>query len=104
MLKVILIDDEQNVLVGLRHLIDWNEQGFDLCGTFQNPRQALEYIETQRPELIITDIEMPEISGLDLIATLRELSPGSVCVILSAYDDFKYAQEAVRLGVFRYLL
>ncbi len=104
MLKVILIDDEQNVLVGLRHLIDWNEQGFDLCGTFQNPRQALECIETQRPELIITDIEMPEISGLDLIATLRELSPGSVCVILSAYDDFKYAQEAVRLGVFRYLL
>jgi two-component system response regulator YesN len=104
MLKVILIDDEQNVLVGLRYLIDWNAQGFELCGAFQSPKQALASIQTLHPDLIITDIEMPEISGLDLIATLHELSPNSICTILSAYDDFKYAQEAVRLGVFRYLL
>ena len=104
MLRVILIDDEQSVLVGLRCLLDWNAYGFELCGAFQNPQQALDSVRALRPDLVITDIEMPEISGLDLIAALRELSPDSVCVVLSAYDDFGYAQKAVSLGVFRYLL
>ena len=104
MIKVILIDDEQSVLTGLRYLIDWNEQGFELAGTFQDPREAIRNMELLRPELVITDIEMPELSGLDLIATVRELLPDSIFAILSAYDDFKYAQKAVQLGVFRYLL
>ena len=104
MLKVMLIDDEQNILTGLCYLIDWNAQGFEICGTFQNAQQALERAPKLRPDLIITDIEMPGTSGLDLIAALREVLPRSLFVILSAYEDFRYAKRAVDLGAFRYLL
>lgn len=104
MLKVMLIDDEQNILTGLCYLIDWNAQGFEICGTFQNPGQALERASQLQPDLIITDIEMPGTSGLDLIVTLRESLPKSLFVILSAYEEFRYAKRAVDLGVFRYLL
>lgn len=104
MLKVMLIDDEQNILTGLCYLIDWNAQGFEICGTFQSPVQALEQATKLCPDLIITDIEMPGTSGLDLIATLRETLPKSLFVILSAYEEFRYAKRAVELGAFRYLL
>lgn len=104
MLKVMLIDDEQNILTGLCYLIDWNSQEFEICGTFSNPAKALEQAPKLRPDLIITDIEMPGTSGLDLIATLREELPKSLFVILSAYEDFRYAKRAVELGAFRYLL
>jgi len=104
MLKVMLIDDEQNILTGLCYLIDWNAQGFEICGTFQNPVQALEQAPKLCPDLIITDIEMPGTSGLDLIATLREALPKSLFVILSAYEEFRYAKRAVELGAYRYLL
>ena len=104
MLKVMMIDDEQNILTGLRYLIDWGAQGFDICGTFSNPREALAEAPNLCPDLIITDIEMPGTFGLDLIATLREQLPKSLFVILSAYEDFQYAKRAVELGAFRYLL
>lgn len=104
MLKVMLIDDEQNILTGLCYLIDWNCMGFEICGTFQNPAQALEQAPKLCPDLIITDIEMPGTSGLDLIATLREDLPKSLFVILSAYEEFQYAKRAVELGAFQYLL
>lgn len=104
MLKVMLIDDEQNILTGLRYLIDWNAQGFEICGAFQNSQQAMERAPELCPDLIITDIEMPGTSGLDLIAALREVLPKSLFVILSAYEDFHYAKRAVELGAFRYLL
>ena len=104
MLKVMLIDDEQNILTGLCYLIDWNAKGFEICGTFTNPAKALEEAPKLRPDLIITDIEMPGTSGLDLIATLRESLPKSLFVILSAYEEFRYAKRAVELGAYRYLL
>lgn len=104
MLRVMLIDDEASVLVGLRLLLDWNAHEADICGAYQHPDQALEAAASLQPDLIITDIEMPEISGLDLIVSLKTICPKAVCVILSAYSDFRYAQRAVELGVYRYLL
>ena len=104
MLNVMLIDDEEHVLTGLRCLIDWEKQNARICGAFQFPQEALAAAPILCPDLIITDIEMPDLSGLDLIAALQEHVPGCTCAILSAYDDFHYAQQAVKLGVFRYLL
>ncbi len=104
MLRAILVDDESNVLLGLRHLIDWEAQGFAIAGTFQDAAEALEAIRIERPELVITDIEMPHLSGLDLIRAMRSEIPNGVVAVLSAYDEFRYAQEAIRLGVSRYLL
>lgn len=99
-----LIDDEASVLIGLRLLLDWAAHDAEICGTFQHPDQALEAAAALQPDLIITDIEMPEISGLDLIVSLQSICPNTTCVILSAYSDFRYAQRAVELGVYRYLL
>lgn len=104
MLRAILVDDESNVLLGLRHLVDWEAQGFMIAGTFQDAGEALEAIRLERPELVITDIEMPHLSGLDLIRAMRSEVPDGIVAVLSAYDEFRYAQEAIRLGVSRYLL
>ena len=104
MLRVMLIDDEPSVLVGLRLLLDWSEHDAEICGCFQHPDDALDAAPGLQPDLIITDIEMPEISGLDLIVSLQTVCPWATCVILSAYSDFRYAQRAVELGVYRYLL
>ena len=104
MLRVVLIDDEQSVLTGLPYLLDWGNCGAEICGSYTSAIKAIEDIPVIKPDLVITDIEMPDISGLDLIATIKELAPDSICAILTAFDDFKYAQQAVMLGVFRYLL
>lgn len=104
MLRVMLIDDEPSVLIGLRLLLDWDAHDAEICGAFQHPDQALEAAVSLQPDLIITDIEMPEISGLDLIVSLKTVCPNTTCIILSAYSDFSYAQRAVELGVYRYLL
>ena len=99
-----LIDDEQSVLTGLGYLIDWGSYDSEVCGAYKDPAAALSAAEELQPDLVITDIEMPGISGLDLIASMKETVPGCTFVVLSAYDNFRYAQESVRLGVFRYLL
>lgn len=104
MLRVVLIDDEQSVLTGLPYLLDWGNCGAEICGAYTSAVQAMNDIPVIKPDLVITDIEMPDISGLDLIAAIKELVPDSICAILTAFDDFKYAQQAVMLGAFRYLL
>lgn len=104
MLRVMLIDDEQGVIEGLKRLIDWNAADAEICGTFTDSKEAVKACAAASPELIITDIEMPGLSGLKLISELKKLVPGAVFAILSAYDYFSYAQEAINLSVFRYLL
>ena len=104
MIRVMLIDDEYGILEGLKRLIDWEANGAAVCGAFTDPLAACKAAEKEHPDLILTDIEMPELSGLELIAALKKASPSTRFVILSAYDYFSYAQEAIRLQVFRYLL
>ena len=72
MLKVLLIDDEQNILNGLCYIIDWNAQGFEICGTFQNPKEALNCASELHPDLIITDIEMPRMDGHHLTKLIKQ--------------------------------
>lgn len=104
MLNVMLIDDENNVLLGLSRLIDWAANDARICGTFTDPVKALEEAGRLQPDVIMSDIEMPGMTGLELIAALTEKVPDSLFVILSAYDDFQYAKQAVALGVYRYLV
>ncbi|MBB6670700.1 response regulator [Cohnella nanjingensis] len=105
MYKVLLVDDEVYVRTGLRRLIPWKEIGYEICGEAGNGAAAMEMILTHRPDLVITDIRMPVLDGLELIRRSAEAGRPSVAfLIMSGHEDFKYAQMAVRYGVSDYLL
>lgn len=105
MLKVVIVDDEPWVLEGLRTMVDWSKFDFEICGEALNGPDALRLIQELKPDLVVTDINIPVITGLELIAKLNELMEKPPrFVILSGYDDFQYARTALRQRVDQYLL
>jgi len=103
--KVLLVDDEVFARQGLRQFIDWRAYGFDTVLEADNGEEALERIEKDRPELVVTDIRMPVLDGLDLIREVKERDlQEPLFIIVSGYSDFKYAQQAVRFGVQDFIL
>lgn len=102
--KVLLVDDEAEIREGMAHRIPWEELGFKICGTAENGLEALDIIEKEYPEIIITDIQMPFMDGLELITQAQSLLPLSKFIVFSGYDVFEYAQKAVSLHVAEYLL
>lgn len=103
-LKVLLVDDEQIVLKDLKNIIDWNAIGFTIIGTAHNGKSALRLYKDFHPDLIITDIIMPQMNGIDFIHEIRKLDPDVYILILSSYSEFAYAKAAISEGVFDYLL
>lgn len=104
MYRVFLIDDEPWAMVTLELLIDWQSLGFEIAGKIDNTRTAWEQILRQKPDVIITDIRMPGLSGLELLSRIREAALPVEVVLVSAFADFAYAQEAIGKGAFEYLL
>ena len=104
MRTVFFFFDEPWALIGLKHLIQWDKYGFEICGTASNGTQAWNQIAALRPNVIFTDIRMPGQSGLELLHRIREAGMSSIVVIISGYEDFEYAREAVRYGAFDYLV
>lgn len=105
MFKVLIVDDEPLVLEGLRMMIDWGKYGFAICAEASNGEDALEIIKVMNPHLVITDIRMPVVDGLQLIKEAKEIrNIRTKFVILSGYDDFKYAKTAMRYNVHHYIL
>ncbi|WP_256758834.1 response regulator transcription factor [Cohnella sp. WQ 127256] len=105
MKKVILVDDEIFARKGLMVLIPWEKYGYEIIGEADDGEEALHLIEQLAPDLVITDIRMPVLDGLELIQTVRKRNGKSTkFIIVSGYGDFKYAQHAVRFGVQDYLL
>ncbi|MBO4408884.1 MAG: response regulator [Clostridiales bacterium] len=102
--KVLLADDEPFITKGLQMLIDWEAEGCEIAAICDNGAEALKVIESKEIDLAIVDIRMPEMNGLDLIKNAKERYPDLSFVILSGYNDFEYAQKALRLGVTDYLL
>lgn len=74
MLKVLLVDDEPFILEGLKHLIDWEQEGFEIAGTAANGLEALEFLQKKKADLIIADIKMPQMTGLELLEKIRKES------------------------------
>ncbi|MHA6530095.1 response regulator transcription factor [Paenibacillus sp. BAC0078] len=105
MYKVVLADDETIALEGLRTLTDWEELGFEICGACENGEEALSTVAECSPDLVITDIRMPGIDGLELIKRVRQLDlKQPIFIVLSGYGEFEYARTALRYGVRHYLL
>lgn len=105
MFKVMIVDDEPFVRKGLALLIDWEKHGFEICGGAENGKKAIAQIEQLKPDVVITDVRMPEMDGLELIKYEAEKLKSTVkFIILSGYDDFKYAQTAIKYGVKQYIL
>lgn len=103
-LSVIIVDDEMIARKGIRDCLDWEMYGFEIKGLFDTSLQALEYLKTEKIDIVITDIRMPMMDGLELVRESREAKVESHFIILSGYDQFAYAQKAIRYGVEGYLL
>lgn len=104
MIRVVLVDDQELVLQGLSGLIPWEEAGFTIVGRFTSAREAFGFIRAERPDVVMTDIRMPEMSGLELIEALNAAGQKPEIVFISSYRDFDAAKEAIRLGVSRYIV
>lgn len=104
MYSVLVVDDEARQREAVIKSIDWQGAGFNVVGDAENGIEALEQLEKLEPDLILTDIKMPLMTGLELARKAREVRPATKLVILSGYDDFEYAQEAFKYNVIRYLL
>lgn len=103
MLKVVLIDDEYWTLKGLTCIIDWQAENCEIIGTFQDAEEAENFcLNHPEIDLIITDIRMGSVLGLDLIKRLKEHLPDTYYALISGYTDFAYAKSAIQLGVSEY--
>lgn len=102
--RVLLVDDEEELREGIRRKIDWAGLGFVLAGTAGNGVDALELAEQLRPDVVLTDIKMPYMDGLELCGRLKPLLPAAKLVVFSGFDEFEYARQAVGMNVFEYIL
>lgn len=103
-LKVLIVDDEKPAREMLAHTIDWDNTAFEICDYAINGKDALEKYYKHNPDLIITDIQMPRMNGLELIDTIRQNDLEQRFIILSCYEKFSYAREAIRMNVEDYLI
>ena len=102
--RIILADDEEEVRKSIIKKIDWHAAGFEVVGDAENGQDALEKIEALEPDVLMTDIRMPYMDGLTLIERIRQKYPSMKVLIFSGYDDFEYAQQAIKLNVTEYIL
>ncbi len=101
---IMLADDEEEVRKAIIRKMDWEKLGFKVVGDAENGEDALEKLEQLEPDVVMTDIRMPYMDGLTLAARIREQHPSIKILIFSGYDDFEYAQQAIKLGVTEYIL
>jgi two-component system response regulator YesN len=104
MFKVLIIDDEPIIRKGIRNIVNWENYGCEVCGEAGDGFEGKKLITELKPEIIITDIKMPEFDGLSMISEVNKIVPDSKIIILTGYRDFDFAREAVELGAFEYLL
>lgn len=101
---VLLVDDEEDIRGGISKKMDWAALGFSLVSEAENGREALELAEQHRPDVVLTDIQMPFMDGLELCRILTQRLPATKLVVFSGFDDFSYAKQAIGMNVFEYIL
>ena len=101
---VVAADDEDELREAMCTMIPWRELGFCLVGSAGNGLDALQLVEKHEPDLLLTDIRMPFISGIELARQVREVRPATHIAFLSGYDDFEYAKQAIQYNIISYML
>ena len=104
MYSVVLLDDEPWILKGIRKTFDWNKMGFEVIGEFTSSKVAWEACSDNAPDVIFTDIRMPNYSGIDLLKMAREKMLDTEFVVISGFAEFQYVQQALRYSAFDYCL
>lgn len=104
MYRVIIADDEPFVREGLKEMIPWEELGYSLEGAFKNGKEAVDAVEKISPDVVILDIQMPVMNGLEAALEIRRKWPDIIVILLTAYEDFQYAQQAIVLQIKRYVI
>lgn len=104
MKKIVIADDDFLVRTYIKQMLPWEKEGFTICGDAKNGKAALDIIEREHPDIILTDICMPVLDGLELIRTLKQKKINAHIFVLSCHDDFQYVKEAMKLGIDDYLL
>lgn len=104
MYKVVIVDDEPIIVEGLKKTVDWEKFNCQVVGVAFSGEEGLKLIRNEKPDIIFTDIQMPRLDGLTMIAAIKSEFPHTQISILTGYRDFDYAQRAIRIGVTRFLL
>ena len=103
-MKIVIVEDEIRIREGLMKLLERIDQNYQVVGEAENGKAGLELILESKPDLVITDVQMPIMDGLEMLRCLQEKQPLPKVIILSAYSEFSYAQQAIKLGVSEYLI
>lgn len=98
------MEDEEFILQGIRYIVDWEALSMEVVSMAHNGREALEMFQKEPADIVVTDVEMPFMNGLELLEEIRRISPRTRCLILSGYDEFEYARKALKLDVEEYIL
>lgn len=104
MYKLMVVDDEKLILDGLQYILNWEELGIKVVHQAKNGKDALEKFQDEPVDIVITDINMPVLNGLELIDEIKKIDKSVSFIVLSGYDEFAYAQKAIGLGVDNYIL
>lgn len=102
--KILIVDDEYLLRQGIKHLIDWKMEGFEIIGEASNGKEAIELVEKLKPHIILSDVVMPIMDGVDLSKIIKARYPEIQIIILSSYSDFEYVKDTFKLGVNDYIL
>ena len=101
---LLLVDDEEEVIQVIMHKIPWEELGFSVIGHANNGIKALEIMEENQPDVVMTDIRMPYMDGMELCSNIRQKYPTTHVLLFTGFDEFEYAREAVHLEIEEYVL
>lgn len=102
--KILIVEDEFLLRQGIKNLVHWEQEGFQVVGETNNGKEALQLIESLHPHLVITDIVMPIMDGIELTGIIQERYPEIKVIVLSSYSDFEYIKSAMKNGAEDYLL
>ena len=103
MTKIMFVDDDAIIRRNIANKIDWKGHGWELVYTARDPMEALDYLKNHEPDIILTDIKMPGITGIEMAAVAKDYYPNIKFIFISGYKDFEYAQQVLKLNAVDYL-